>query len=205
MGAYSVDLDKLVSPSEMLSIMLFTLGSQAVMAKKAAETFLAGGQAENAQIMVTSAGTVAAFIWPLPSRRKPLALAFPRRGEDLRDLLGLDDNRLTALKGLRDGMIHLDERIEESWIVDPGRQMTMWMTTENPVQDGNFMSWNPATLVFSFLQHEVSIPELIEVLDTVQKRSMNAFMLMLQVEDVETSTVSGLEPSNTDLNVTEMP
>jgi hypothetical protein len=188
MGGYSVDLDKLDSPAQMLSIMLYTLGSQAVMAKSAAEKFLAGGpaQKDNAQIMVTTAGTVAAFIWPLPSRRKPLALAFPRRGQDLQDLLGLNDNRLSALKGLRDGMIHLDERIEESWIINPGRQMTMWMATEDPVQDGNFMSWNPVAQVFSFLEHEVSIPELIEILNIIQRRSMNAFMLMLHVEDVVT-------------------
>jgi len=187
LNGYDVDLHALDSPADMLQLMLFTLGSQAVVARKAAQAFLAGGsdQQANAQVMVTAAGTAAAFIWPLPSRRKNLAEAFPRRGQDIQDLLGLSDNQLTALKGLRDGMIHLDERIEESWIIDPKRSLTMWAVTEAPVKDANFMSFNPATKVFSLLQHEVSIPELIEILGTIQRRSMDAFMLMAQVDDVE--------------------
>ena len=99
--------------------------------------------------------------------------------------MGLSDNQLAALKGLRDGIIHLDERIEESWIVYPKRSLTMWAVTEEPVKEGNFMSFNPAIKVFSLLRHEVPIPELIEVLGSIQSRSMGAFMLMLQVEDVE--------------------
>jgi hypothetical protein len=151
--------------------------------------FLSAGNADKHALalqMVSVAGTAAAFLWPLPARKKSLATAFPRRGEDMRLLLNLDENRTASLKLLRDSVIHLDERIEEQFLMSSKPQMTMWTVTETELGDGaHFAWWNPVTQVFGFLDNTVHIPELIETLELIQRRAAAAFLPMLGVVDIE--------------------
>ena len=194
MGEYKVDLAQVGAPAELLTLMLFTLETQAQTARRAAVAYLAGGryQRDNAQLMISTAGTVAAFVWPVDTGRA-IRKAYPRRGEDLQLLLGLNENKLAALKGIRNSMMHLDERIEESYLADPKLGFSMWMTKTDPGNGRNFMSWNPETEVFSFLEHEVCVPDLCEILALIQRRAAKAFVLMLRVEDVDDDvTTDGL-------------
>lgn len=198
MSEYSFDMGRIDSPVQMLTVMAFTLGSLAGVAKDAATQFLNGEKASAssaAQLMVGTAGTVGAFLWPLSSRRKKLAEAFPRRGQDLQELFGVDENGLGSLRLLRDSMIHLDERIEEFWLSTPEGQLSMWAVTEDPVPGGNFMSWNPVTEEFSFLDHSLSVRELVDLLALIEKRAVGVMFKLLKYEDVPDDAV---EPSGTE-------
>jgi hypothetical protein len=191
MGEYKVDMNAIDSPVRMLEVMAFTLGSLAGTAKIAAEQFMADSKSSasaSAQLMISTASTVGAFFWPLPSRRKKLTQAYPLRGEDLQALFGLDSNRLESLKLIRDSMIHLDERIEEFWLTTPDGQLTMWAVTETPVAGGNFMSWNPKTEMFSFLDHSMSVVftlfKYIDVPDSPKPSSDRDTGIVTQVTDL---------------------
>ncbi|TFD62545.1 hypothetical protein E3T39_00915 [Cryobacterium suzukii] len=185
-------LGQLTTPTVLLGLMCYTLNGEAGAAKRAAQSFLAGRERDatarfigpkkaEARLMVTTAGTAAAFIWPLDSRKRALRGAFPRRGEDLRLLLNLDENELSSLRGVRNSLMHIDERMEELYLSDSFHLFSVWKITTDPVQGGNFMSWNPETEVLSFLDLEICVPNLIELLTLIEHRAWAAVQTLQQV------------------------
>lgn len=185
LDGYQVDMATIDSPSQMLQVMLYSLGHHAGLAKTAAQEFLKGGkdQQQQALLMLYTAGTMAAFIWPLPSRKKALAQKFPRRGADIQDLLGLSENQLETLKYLRDSAVHIDERIEEAFLESSTGGFTMWMVSETPPSGRHFMAYNPRTQTLSFRDRSIMITDLERLLNAIQRRSSDAFMFMFKFQD----------------------
>ena len=65
--------------------------------------------------VATHAGCVSAFLDESASRRKLLSDAFPGRAKSFIKFTAVDED-LSQAKGVRDAIIHSDERLEEEWI-----------------------------------------------------------------------------------------
>lgn len=110
--------------ASLLRVMLYELGTQLSWAIQAVDNALSAADAHDdqvfwreVQLLLTFGGTAASFIWSSPSRRKHLVQAFPGRVDDLQLLLKITGQRYEAVIALRDAVIHIDEKLEQWWII----------------------------------------------------------------------------------------
>ena len=188
------DLNVLETPSGLLRMMLYELGTEAGWAIVAGNRALEAAESKDhqlfwreIQILLSLAGSASRFIWPDTQRKRQRAL-FPRRGADIQLLMDVTDDNFVALRDLRNDVIHMDERFETQWTNNPGKGANRLMGGKT--SDGsNFLSWTPETKTLTFLEHDISLPEVIADLDAIQRRSGEAFSLMLLVTEVDDETV----------------
>jgi len=99
--------------------------------------------------LATHAGCAGAFLQSSPSRSRTLTAAFPGRAEAFGALTAIDED-LSGIKGIRDAMIHADERLEAEWIrrealgeVHDGIEMRA--VGSLPTGGGALINWNFST------------------------------------------------------------
>jgi hypothetical protein len=90
---------------------------------------------------------VGTFVKELTTRSKKLATGFPDRGEMLRKFFGINYD-FSSAKAVRDGMVHIDERIEERWLAlarDPDRPPALLLRTVGTVGESihTMINWDP--------------------------------------------------------------
>lgn len=167
-----VDWDSIETPLQLLNLMLTQAAPQAQVAAKAGRQLMRGEEPQEATAtLLQSAAIVADFLWPSPSRRRPLAQAFPRRGEDLRHLLGVNDQAFSALDRIRNDFVHVDERLEALYLADPNAPLTMWGS--GPSADGStrvFIAYDRDRHVVHSLGSEVDVAALCDWLDALVHR-----------------------------------
>lgn len=99
--------------------------------------------------LATHAGCAGAFLQTSPSRNKALTIVFPGRAEAFAALTAIDED-LSEIKGVRDAMIHADERLEAEWIrrealgeIHDG--LAMRAVGSLPAREGALINWDPST------------------------------------------------------------
>lgn len=85
-------------------------------------------------------------------------------------------------------MVHIDERLEEFALANPDMHMGMRSMNGRTEGSADLFAWDPKTQSIIFLNEEVPVPELLRELREVQKRSMDAFFWMINIEDMDDST-----------------
>jgi len=122
---------------------------------------------------------VGTFVKELTTRSKKLAAGFPDRGEMLRKFFGINYD-FTAAKAVRDGMVHIDERIEERWLAlaqHPDGRPALLLRTEGALGDSThtMINWDPEGRKLATARkvgegyHELDVAEAVDALERAAK------------------------------------
>ena len=138
------------------------------------------------QLFASHAGSVGAFLDTLDARRSAIARSFPDRSPLLRSLTrtAFDFGPVLAI---RNGIAHVDERIEERWQMiasvteDPPELL---VRAEGRLDDGRdrMLNWDSGRRVIAFRKRpregegfaEVEVQELVDVLEALRIESSRA-------------------------------
>lgn len=141
------------------------------------------------QLLMSQAGSVASFVDTLATRKptSKIARAFPERSETLRLFAGSTYDFDSVLK-VRNGMAHIDERIEELWLAidatEDEPEPEIHARTVGSLSDGRerIINWDQETYTVAFRSRsaaptytEVDMRELTEELRRIQVASSQAW------------------------------
>jgi len=171
--------DGVATPRILLEAMVHEVEFTARAAVRAARALLEPGRETGfwdlAETFLHFGALTASFFWPSDQRRKPLKIAFPNRGRDLRGLFGLDDGSpFGDLRRIRDGAVHLDERLEEWWLEQdmPGLAIRNFGDVRMVPTDARiYHFWDPDNGVLVFSDHRVDIRASASMLDLIANRA----------------------------------
>ena len=194
------DLAKLVLPSPLLRVLLFEIGSQLVSAKAAGDRALgisdrllgyrhapmsADDFWQQVLACITFAANGSQFVWPLDSSRDRQKAD---RASDLQMLLGRDGDRGDAfqtVKLVRDASAHLDDRIMERYRLHgpSGMASRQWGAIDPEAELLPFYCWDPEQRLLGCSDIRIQLDSLLSEIDQLQKRSSEAVLLMMHVDD----------------------
>jgi hypothetical protein len=140
---WAVDWDSITTPGTLLLWEITQLTPQALNARDAVQHLIAGkvDRMQSVPSVLAAIGSLASFLWPNPGR--DLGGRFPKRGGDLRHILGIDDDRPEYLrKAIRNDLIHVDERLEEFYNEDPKMSFSMWMEGKPEGDQRALFAWD---------------------------------------------------------------
>lgn len=181
-------LETLTTPVAVLRMMMYDIGYQMVEAGAASRRLLDRTDDDllwqDVQLMTTHATTGANYIWPLRPRNHDPA-PYTHRGRDVQHLLQVDKGELVNLRGVRDGISHLDERIERWVHQNPGRPLSMRPVRDGPPTGAAFLAWDRTANALWFLDTHVDVIRLAEELDLIQRRATAACFLLMHTRDVD--------------------
>lgn len=120
------------------------------------------------QSVLVAAGNVSKILWPA---RKP----FKQRGEQLRDLIGLDDHNLLSDRTIRNHFEHYDERVDE-WF--DGNDSAVYMDSgiepreQHPwsLQRPFHRSYDPVSQILRFRDESIDLAAILAALAEIREK-----------------------------------
>lgn len=170
------------------NVTIFELGKHAGWGATVGRRLL-NGEGEvwsDLHLFAVHAGTVGAFIQALRGRRKDLDRLFPGRADAVREVAGSEFN-FDDVIGFRNGMSHIDERIERRWhqlATTNAEPPKLIVRAVGPLDDGRerLLNWMGETGVASFRSengsgwYHVDIEEVTVELERMQPLLTNSYM-----------------------------
>jgi hypothetical protein len=179
---WNINWSSLTTPGDLLTLLLTQLSPQVELAIKAGRSLLTTDdeRVANTTLFLASASSAASFLWPSPSRRRPIAEAFPNRADDLRHILGLLDAQPTALVRIRNDLTHVDERIEELFLANPDLSIVTWSSATTAAAGTHiYMAFDRDTETLHSLGQEVQVRELVEWLEGLLARISRTWLAVM--------------------------
>lgn len=173
------------APDRLLRTLLYEMSLQAYSARDAGRRLLEKPAVpwDDIQLLMSHSAAVGTFLWPLKARNKRLNSAFPARGQVLRKItdVGVD---FLPIKGLRDAMVHIDEKFEQFILDHPEDPLILRSIGNHEQTTGNFLSWIPDSKIVTFFEHQVEVEPLVSLLDRVGSNASKAVMMRTGPGDV---------------------
>lgn len=176
-----------------LMLMAMELNKQAEWGVSVGQDILAnnGNVWPQLQLFAGHAASVGAFVEMLQRRSRDTGLntAFPDRGATLRHYLSITYD-FAEVKGVRDGMVHIDERLETRWLQladHDGDAPELLARAEGELDDGRdrMLNWNSTTYTAAFLRadgvghHFLDVAEVVAVLEDARIQSSRFVMWLV--------------------------
>lgn len=153
-------------------VLIGEIVTQTKFAERAAEQLVKASDSievwGSIQSILVAAANVSKILWP--ARKQYFA-----RGEQLRKLLGIDDNSLLSDRTFRNHFEHYDERIEE-WFSDNGSAVYADLRIDSieptPWSLPRFFhrSYNPTSQVLSFRNESIDLAAVVAALAEIRAR-----------------------------------
>lgn len=128
--------------------------------------------------LLNAAANVSKHLWPARRKRQAVQDAFPDRGEELRAILGVDDNSPLNTRDVRNDFEHADERLEEWWPDNANHNLATrtigpigmeWSNVPGPITKHEL--FDPQRKAISFLDHVIELEPLAQALANIYERA----------------------------------
>jgi hypothetical protein len=128
--------------------------------------------------LLNAAANVSKHLWPGRRKRQDVQDRFAHRGEELRAILGVNDDSPLNNRDVRNDFEHADERLEEWWLDNPNHNLATrtigpigieWSNVPGLITQHEL--FDPQRKAISFLDHVIDLEPLAQALAEIYERA----------------------------------